>query len=384
MNPSPKVPAVKPPIAMPLRHGDMTLPAAQRLELLRGEHLAATLLAQRPAGAHTQVEVVEDLARLFVAHGAHCSLLRRCQHASSTSPTSIPGRAAPPRTPYSASPSLRPRREGLRSGARDRDRRPDPPRDTQPARGRGRVPAKSGPPAPRRPRQPRRPVHAARPAHEPVAGVRALLGDDRASPHPAGTARGGPQLGAPPCLHQGGTHRRSPARARGGPPRRGRAGRLPGRAPSTTSSRAPRGGSSGASVRSPGAPPCSRGSSGPGRSSSWAATSTRAPSARGVNSRSSAPASSSRPRPASGGPGPTVAAEACGAFAYVACRGRDGARRDVHLAAARVRADGGEPLLRPRRGRPRPRRARLSTGPPRSARPRRGPVRWRRARAEDP
>src|ERR1700734_2278171 len=64
------------------------LPAAKRLEFLARERLAAALLAQRPAGAHAQVQIVEDLARLLVAHGAHCSLLRRCRDASSTSPTS--------------------------------------------------------------------------------------------------------------------------------------------------------------------------------------------------------------------------------------------------------------------------------------------------------
>src|SRR5207248_1232809 len=48
------------------------LPAAERLLLFLGERLAATLLAQGPAGAQAEVEVVEDLGRRFVGHFTHC------------------------------------------------------------------------------------------------------------------------------------------------------------------------------------------------------------------------------------------------------------------------------------------------------------------------
>src|SRR5581483_8470490 len=65
----------------PLAPRRQPLPPAERLLLLRRQRLAAAPLAQRTAGAHAEIEVVEDL---LVRHARHCSLLRRCRRASST------------------------------------------------------------------------------------------------------------------------------------------------------------------------------------------------------------------------------------------------------------------------------------------------------------
>src|SRR5581483_10173978 len=81
------------------------LPAAERFLLLRRERLAAPPLPQRPAGTDAEVEVVEDFAAVLVRHGVHCSLLRPCQHASSTSPTSISARGRHCTSPRSSEPS---------------------------------------------------------------------------------------------------------------------------------------------------------------------------------------------------------------------------------------------------------------------------------------
>src|SRR5205085_5948322 len=98
------------------------LPAAERLFLVRRERLAAAALAQRAAGADAEVEVVEDLAAVFVRHRAHCSLLRPCQHASSMSLTCISGRGGPFMSPRS--------RERSRSSWRGSTRRSCSPRAT--------------------------------------------------------------------------------------------------------------------------------------------------------------------------------------------------------------------------------------------------------------
>ena len=119
MKPSPKVPTAKPPIAMPLRHAERRCqrPSASSP---RRQRLAAALLSHRAARAQAQVEVVEDLCRLLVGHAAHCSLLRRCAHASCTCPTSISAHGEPHRLPSGARVAGR----ADPAGARDRRRRP--------------------------------------------------------------------------------------------------------------------------------------------------------------------------------------------------------------------------------------------------------------------
>ena len=92
MKPSPNVPAVKPPIASPLRHAESRCQRAERLHLLGREQLAAALLAQCAAGANAEIEIVEDLVPGLVSHIAHCSLLRRCHRASFTCRTCISAR----------------------------------------------------------------------------------------------------------------------------------------------------------------------------------------------------------------------------------------------------------------------------------------------------
>ena len=108
------------------------LPAAERLRLLGGERLAAALLAQRAAGPNAEIEIVEDLVRLLVLHGAHCSLLRRCHHASSTCPTSISARGTGSTTRPSSGRSAA-LVERIRPGARGRERRPHPSRHAEPS-----------------------------------------------------------------------------------------------------------------------------------------------------------------------------------------------------------------------------------------------------------
>jgi len=64
VNPRPNVPTANAPMAIVLREA---LPAGERGLLLRRQRLAATALANRPAGAQTEIEIVEELGRLVHA-----------------------------------------------------------------------------------------------------------------------------------------------------------------------------------------------------------------------------------------------------------------------------------------------------------------------------
>src|SRR5262245_47226687 len=88
-----------------LAPGREPLPAAERLLFLGRQRLAAPALPQRAAGAHAEVEVVEDFAAVLVLHRAHCSLLRPCQPASFTSLTCISERGRRFMSPSSREPS---------------------------------------------------------------------------------------------------------------------------------------------------------------------------------------------------------------------------------------------------------------------------------------
>ena len=69
---------------------------------------------------------------------------------------------------------------GGRTGARDRERRPDAPRPAVAARAGGRVPPRPRVAAARDPGQPRHPVHVPEAIHEALARVRAAVGRDGA------------------------------------------------------------------------------------------------------------------------------------------------------------------------------------------------------------
>ena len=162
VKPSPKVPTAKPPIARPLRQADRRCQRPSASSSSARQRLAAPLLPQRAAGPDAEVEVVEDLVRSLVRHSAHCSLLRRCQRASSTCPTSTSARGTGSTTRRSSGRS-RARRAG-RAGARGRERRPDAPRPARRARGGGAPScAASAPPLLVVPGQPRHPARSRRP-----------------------------------------------------------------------------------------------------------------------------------------------------------------------------------------------------------------------------
>ena len=65
MNPSPKAPDGEGSDRRDLARGGETLPAAERLALLVGQLLSASLLAEGAARADPEVEVVEDLGSFF-------------------------------------------------------------------------------------------------------------------------------------------------------------------------------------------------------------------------------------------------------------------------------------------------------------------------------
>ena len=69
MNPSPNVPSANAPIGDELAPEREALPAADRLLFLGREGLATPLLPSRPTGPKPEVDVVEQLRRLF-GHGS--------------------------------------------------------------------------------------------------------------------------------------------------------------------------------------------------------------------------------------------------------------------------------------------------------------------------
>ena len=99
----------------------------------RRQRLAAALLAQRSAGSQTEVQVVEDLSRLFVGHPTHCIACFAGEY-------SHPARLRPAfrggRRPGSGAGARGADRAG-RPGARDRERRSDPPGPPRRARAGG-------------------------------------------------------------------------------------------------------------------------------------------------------------------------------------------------------------------------------------------------------
>ena len=162
MKPRPNVPTAKPPIAMPLRHGDRRCqrPSASRSSV--GQRLAAALLAQRAAGPQPEVEVVEDLGRLLVGHFTHCIA---CFGGDYAHPARLgppfrgprrprPGACARPAWSSASAPEL-----VIASGdLTHRGRR-------GPARAGGALPAPARPAGARRAREPRHPVHLPGPVH---------------------------------------------------------------------------------------------------------------------------------------------------------------------------------------------------------------------------
>ena len=278
MNPSPKLPSPKLPIATALRHGDEALPAAREPPVppRSAARRAAASAALRPPGARDRRRRRSRSTRRPRSECRECpAVSTRILHVSDLH-TGTREDPAVERAVAALIETTRPQLVIATGDLTHRGLRGQHERAATFLRS-------FGLPLHVIPGNHDIPVHLPGPLHADVRGVRAALGNHGAGPPVAGRPRRRPELRsgvAPPVRRDPG----APARRRRGGARNGRAGRRANR----DAAPPPRRGSVAFAeeARRPPQPRRSPDSSMPARSSSSPATSTRRRSASGVSSRS--------------------------------------------------------------------------------------------------
>src|SRR5438093_8066677 len=175
-----------------LAPGREPLPATERLALFRRQRFASALLPDRAARPETEVEVVENLGRLF-GHAGHNIASIGCAYTCFT-PVRPPLRSRERRGDRARDTGTD---RALPAGARDRQRGSQPPGPGGPARPFLHFPQISRSPCPGGPRESRHSVQVPGALHPAVPRVRATVGDHRADLLLSHAARRRPELRAP-------------------------------------------------------------------------------------------------------------------------------------------------------------------------------------------